>query len=111
MSLHSRATKTCSKATRGGSPTASAAPARRNPGHLLGMCDARPPPMYTKVHIAKHPVHPMLVAFPVAFYTATLVSFVVYAVSTNPFWFKVGLVANVAGVIMAAVAAVPGFID
>jgi uncharacterized membrane protein len=67
--------------------------------------------MYSKVKIAGHPIHPMLVAFPVAFYTAALACFIAYAVNGNPFWFRVAFVANVAGVVMAAVAALPGFID
>jgi uncharacterized membrane protein len=67
--------------------------------------------MRTKVNIAGHPVHTMLVAFPVAFYTATLVCYCVYAYNIDPFWFKVGIVANIAGVVMAAFAAIPGFID
>jgi uncharacterized membrane protein len=67
--------------------------------------------MYSKVKIAGHPVHPMLIAYPVAFYTATLVCYIVYSSNNNPFWFKVAVVANIAGVVMAAVAAIPGFID
>jgi uncharacterized membrane protein len=67
--------------------------------------------MYSKAKIAGHPVHPMLVAFPVAFYTAALVCYIVYANNADPFWFKVAVAANAAGVVMAAVAAIPGFID
>jgi uncharacterized membrane protein len=67
--------------------------------------------MYSKVKIAGHPIHPMLVAFPVAFYTATLVCYIVYSSNKDPFWFKVALTANIAGAVMAAVAALPGFID
>jgi uncharacterized membrane protein len=67
--------------------------------------------MYSKVKILGHPVHPMLVGFPVAFYTATLVGFIVYAATDNPFWYRLAVVANWAGVVTAAVAALPGFID
>jgi uncharacterized membrane protein len=67
--------------------------------------------MYSKAKILGHPIHPMLVGFPVAFYTATLVGFIVYAATTNPFWYKLAGVANWAGVVMALVAAVPGLID
>lgn len=67
--------------------------------------------MRSKVTIAGHPIHTMLVAFPIAFYTATLVSYIVYWNCGDPFWFKVGVVANIAGSITALVAAVPGFID
>jgi uncharacterized membrane protein len=67
--------------------------------------------MYSKAKIAGHPIHPMLVAFPIAFYTATLVGFAAYALTGNPFWFRIGVVANIAGVGTALLAAVPGFID
>jgi len=58
-----------------------------------------------------HPIHPMLVGFPVAFYTAALLTYITYAVTGNTFWFQVGVVANIAGVAGAALAAIPGFID
>lgn len=67
--------------------------------------------MYSKAKILGHPIHPMLVAFPVAFYTATLVTFIVYAASSNVFWFRFAYVTNWAGVATAAIAAVPGVID
>ena len=40
--------------------------------------------MYSKVKVAGHPVYPMLVAFPVACYTGTLVGFAVYHVGIRP---------------------------
>jgi uncharacterized membrane protein len=68
--------------------------------------------MYSKIKIAGHPIHPMLVAFPVAFYTAALAGFIYFAYyNPDVFWFKVAYLANAAGVIMAIVAALPGFID
>lgn len=67
--------------------------------------------MYSKVKLFGHPIHPMLIAFPVALYTSTLVAYIIYIAVGDPFWFRVGFVANVAGVIMAAIAALPGFID
>jgi uncharacterized membrane protein len=67
--------------------------------------------MYSKVKIAGHPVHPMLVAFPVALYTATAVLLIVYQVTGDFYWLRTGVLTNAAGVIAAAVAAVPGFID
>jgi uncharacterized membrane protein len=67
--------------------------------------------MYSKIKILGHPVHPMLVTFPIAFYTSTLITFIIYAFSGSPFWFRVGITANVAGVVMAAVAATFGFLD
>ena len=67
--------------------------------------------MYSKVKIVGHPVHPMLVAFPVAFYTASFICFICYHMHLNVFWFKVAVAANAAGVVMAGVAALAGFID
>ncbi|MEO6490714.1 MAG: DUF2231 domain-containing protein [Ferruginibacter sp.] len=67
--------------------------------------------MNSKVKIYGHPIHPMLVSFPVAFYTAAFACFIAYNSNAEAFWFKVALVANIAGVVMAAVAAIPGFID
>lgn len=67
--------------------------------------------MYSRIKILGHPVHPMLVTFPIAFYTSTLMAFIIYALSGEPFWFRVGITANVAGVVMAVVAATFGFLD
>jgi uncharacterized membrane protein len=67
--------------------------------------------MYSKVRIAKHPLHPMLVAFPITFYTATLLSFAAYATTTDLFWWRLALWSNALGVLTAVIAAIPGFID
>ena len=67
--------------------------------------------MYSKVKIMGHPVHPMLVNFPISFYVSTLIAFIIYSVSGDPFWFKMGIAANIAGIVMALTAATFGFID
>lgn len=67
--------------------------------------------LYSKVRIAGHPVHPMLIAFPVTFYTATLLSFGAYAVTSDLFWWRMGLWSNATGVLTAIIAMIPGFID
>jgi uncharacterized membrane protein len=67
--------------------------------------------MYSKIKIAGHPLHPMLVAFPIAFYTATVAGYITYACNEEVFWYRLAYVANAAGVAMAIVAALPGFID
>jgi uncharacterized membrane protein len=53
----------------------------------------------------------MLVAYPIALYTSTLVAYIIYAAHNDPFYFKAAVAANIAGIVMAAVAALPGFID
>lgn len=58
-----------------------------------------------------HAIHPILIAFPITFYTIATASFIAYAVNANVFWFRVAFYACVAGVIAAVVAAVPGMAD
>lgn len=67
--------------------------------------------MYSKVKVGGHPLHPMLVAFPVVLYSTTLACFVLYRVTGDLFWFRSAWIANFAGVCSAVVAALPGFID
>jgi uncharacterized membrane protein len=67
--------------------------------------------MYSKVKIVGHPIHPMLVAYPIALYTSTLVAYIIYAAHKDPFFFRAAIAANIAGVVMAALTALPGFID
>src|SRR3954462_759161 len=67
--------------------------------------------MYSKAAIAKHPIHPMLIAFPVALYVSTVVALIVHVAVADPFWYRAAFWTNLAGVVMAAVAAVPGLID
>ncbi|MFC5673686.1 DUF2231 domain-containing protein [Streptomyces incanus] len=68
--------------------------------------------MYSKATIAGHPVHPtMLVGFPVACYTGTLVGFAVYAATGHQFRLNPAIALNVVGVGSALLAALPGFVD
>jgi uncharacterized membrane protein len=67
--------------------------------------------MYTKAAIAKHPIHPMLIAFPVALYVATVIALIVHGVTNDPFWYRAAFWVNLGGVVGAALAAVPGLID
>jgi uncharacterized membrane protein len=67
--------------------------------------------MQAKAKIMGHPIHPMLIPFPVAFYTATVVAYILYALTASLFWFHFAVVMNIAGVVMAVVAAIPGIVD
>lgn len=58
-----------------------------------------------------HPIHPMLVPFPIAFFTATLVCDLIYRQTGELFWFTATQYLLGAGIIMALVAAVAGFTD
>lgn len=67
--------------------------------------------MYSKVTVAGHPIHPMLVAFPVAFYTGTLVGFAVYAANGHQFWLNAAIALSIVGAGGAILAALPGLVD
>lgn len=67
--------------------------------------------MYSKARVAGHPIHPMLVGFPIAFYTATVAMLLAYVGTREAFWYRVAMVANLAGIITAAIAVIPGAID
>ena len=67
--------------------------------------------MYSKARVAGHPIHPMLVAFPLAFYTTTVVTLLVYIGTREAFWYRFAMVASAAGIATAVIAAVPGAID
>ena len=61
--------------------------------------------------IAGHPIHPMLIPFPIAFFVGTFVCDLVFWNSGNPSWFDATLWLLGAGLIMAALAAIAGLTD
>jgi uncharacterized membrane protein len=67
--------------------------------------------MSTPASIAKHPIHPMLVAFPIGLLVFSLACDLVYAGTQSVSWATVALYSMGGGIIGALLAAVPGFID
>jgi uncharacterized membrane protein len=61
--------------------------------------------------IAGHPIHPMLIPFPIAFFVATLACDIGYWITGNATWTAVSVWLLGAGIIMAALAAVVGLTD
>lgn len=61
--------------------------------------------------IAGHPIHPMLIPFPIAFFVTTFVVDVVFWRTGNPDWASASVWLLGAGLVMAALAAVAGLID
>lgn len=61
--------------------------------------------------VAGHPIHPMLIPFPVAFLVATLATDLTYWGTGNSFWAQASIWLIGAGVVMALLAAVAGFTD
>lgn len=54
--------------------------------------------MYSKIKVAGHPIHPMLIAWPVLCYTGTLMGFVVHAANGHLFWLNPAIALSVVGV-------------
>jgi uncharacterized membrane protein len=61
--------------------------------------------------IAGHPIHPMLIPFPIAFFVSAFVCDVVFWQTTYPEWATAATWLLGAGVIMAALAALAGLTD
>ena len=61
--------------------------------------------------IAGHPIHPMLIPFPIAFFVGAFVCDLAYWASSNPGWVTASLWLLGAGVIMALLAALAGLTD
>ena len=65
----------------------------------------------TKATVAHHPVHPMLVVFPIGLWVAALVFDITYAASGNPVWRTLAFYNIAGGIIGALAAAIPGLVD
>lgn len=61
--------------------------------------------------IAGHPIHPMLIPFPIAFFVATFVCDLLFWRTGNSGWVTASVWLLGAGLIMAALAAIVGLID
>jgi uncharacterized membrane protein len=68
--------------------------------------------MASPASIGGHPIHPMIIPFPIALWVFSLVADVIFLWRGNPVWRNyVAFYSLLAGIIAAAVAAVAGFID
>jgi len=67
--------------------------------------------MKSKVNIKSHPLHPILVPFPIAFFTGTLISHLVGWLMNMPDLLRTAYFLNIGGIGFALLAAVPGFLD
>src|SRR5437868_6547273 len=91
-------------------PRAAAAPeydiARVRPAAALPPRNPR-----STASIAGHPIHPMLIPFPIAFFVATFLCDIAFWRSGNASWVTASEWLLGAGLVMAALAAVAGLID
>ena len=68
--------------------------------------------MASPASIGGHPIHPMIIPFPIALWVFSFIADLVYLWRGNPVWKDwIAFYALLGGIIMAAVAAVPGLID
>ena len=67
--------------------------------------------MKSKAVLLGHPVHPMLIPFPLAFLTGAVLFDAAGLVSGNPAWWATGRHLVAAGIVTALLAAVPGVVD
>ena len=68
--------------------------------------------MASRASIGGHPVHPMIIPFPIALWVFSLVADVIYLWRGNPIWKDyIAFYTLLGGTIGAAAAAVPGVID
>ena len=67
--------------------------------------------MRSKAHFKSHPLHPILVAFPIAFFIGTYIFDILSEIYDNQDYHQAAYYMNVAGIIGAVLAAIPGIID
>jgi uncharacterized membrane protein len=68
--------------------------------------------MKSKISIAGHPLHPLLVALPIGLFVWTLVSDIIYLATNHVhMWYDLAFWTGIAAIVTALVAALPGFGD
>ncbi|HEY7557867.1 MAG TPA: DUF2231 domain-containing protein [Candidatus Binatia bacterium] len=67
--------------------------------------------MKTPASIGKHPIHPMLVVFPIGLWIFSFISDLIFLLGENLLWNHIAFYAMLGGLIGALLAAVPGLID
>jgi nitrite reductase/ring-hydroxylating ferredoxin subunit/uncharacterized membrane protein len=67
--------------------------------------------MKSRANFKTHPLHPILIAFPIAFFTGTLVFDLLWLLQGNPNFGVVASYLEISGIFTALVAAIPGAID
>lgn len=63
------------------------------------------------LNIRRHPIHTMLVSFPIALFTFSLISDIIYFLGGGENWELVAYYIMGGGVVFGLLAAIPGFVD
>jgi uncharacterized membrane protein len=68
--------------------------------------------METRATVAEHPIHPMLIPFPIALWIFSLASDLIYMFGFGgPVWRDVALYTMIGGIVGGLAAAIPGYLD
>jgi uncharacterized membrane protein len=67
--------------------------------------------MKSQIKVAGHPLHPMLVMFPLGLLPTAVIFDVITLATGNPLWSSVAFYMMAAGIVGALLAAVPGLLD
>lgn len=67
--------------------------------------------MSTRASVHNHPIHPMLIVFPIGLWVFSIVCYAVFLATSAPVWRTVSLYSMGGGVVGGILAAVPGTID
>lgn len=67
--------------------------------------------MSTRASVHRHPIHPMLIVFPLGLWIFSVICYFIYLLSSVPVWHTVALYAMGGGIVGGILAAIPGAID
>jgi len=67
--------------------------------------------MRSKVHIKGHPLHPILVGFPIAFFVGGFLSDIIFVITDRVFFTQMAQYLVAGGILFTVIAAIPGIID
>jgi len=67
--------------------------------------------MRSKANFKTHPIHPMLIGFPISFFYGALIFDVLSLVLNKPLFFSIAYVMSICGIVSGLLAAIPGIVD
>lgn len=67
--------------------------------------------MKSRAHFKGHPIHPILVAFPIAFFIGTFLSDLIFVFTDRDFFSQMAEYLEAGGILFTVIAAIPGIID